>query len=58
MHNFPGFAEDNIGAIRDDIVNLCLKAGFGGVADYVQDLLESHAEPLSNELTELDKALH
>ncbi|MPC83461.1 hypothetical protein E2C01_078172 [Portunus trituberculatus] len=57
-HDFPGFAEDNIGAIRNDIANLCHRAGFDEVDDNdVQDLLESHAEPLSNdELIELDKA--
>ncbi|MPD05921.1 hypothetical protein E2C01_101693 [Portunus trituberculatus] len=54
VHDLPGFLEDNISVIRNDIVNLCHRAGF----DEVQDLLESHAEPLSNdELIELDKAL-
>ena len=58
VHNFPGFAEDNIGAIRGDIINLCHKAGFDGVDHDVEDLLESHVDPLSNEeLIELDKAL-
>ncbi|MPC97073.1 hypothetical protein E2C01_092364 [Portunus trituberculatus] len=39
------------------MVNLCHRAGFDEVDDDVQDLLESHAEPLSNnELKELDKA--
>ncbi|MPC98617.1 hypothetical protein E2C01_093991 [Portunus trituberculatus] len=38
-------------------VNPCHKAGFDEVNDDVQDLLESHAELLSNnELIELDKA--
>ncbi|MPC76895.1 hypothetical protein E2C01_071330 [Portunus trituberculatus] len=55
-HDFPGgFAEDNIGVIRNDIVNLCHRAGFDEVD--VQDLLEIHAESLSNyELIKLDKA--
>ncbi|MPD02442.1 hypothetical protein E2C01_098025 [Portunus trituberculatus] len=57
-HNFPGFAEDDISAIRNDIVNLCRRGDFDEVDDDdVQDLLESHAEPLSNdELIEVDKA--
>ncbi|MPC93985.1 hypothetical protein E2C01_089135 [Portunus trituberculatus] len=55
MHDFPGYAEDNIGAIRNDIANLCHRAGFDEVD--VQDPLESHAESLSNdELIKLDKA--
>ncbi|MPC95023.1 Tigger transposable element-derived protein 1 [Portunus trituberculatus] len=56
-HDFPGFTEDDIGAIRNDIVNLCHRGGFNKVDDDdVQDLLESHAEPLSNdELIKLDK---
>ncbi|MPC81563.1 Tigger transposable element-derived protein 1 [Portunus trituberculatus] len=58
VHDFPGFTEDDIGAIRNDIVNLCHRAGFDEIEDDdVHDLLESHAEPLSNdELIELDKA--
>ncbi|MPD06833.1 hypothetical protein E2C01_102664 [Portunus trituberculatus] len=42
--------------MRNDRVNLCHRAGFDDDDD-IQNLLESHAEPLSNdELTELDKA--
>ncbi|MPC97020.1 hypothetical protein E2C01_092308 [Portunus trituberculatus] len=49
-HDFLGFAEDDIGAIR--------RAGLDEVDDDgVQDLLESHTEHLSNdELIEQDKA--
>ncbi|MPC82608.1 hypothetical protein E2C01_077283 [Portunus trituberculatus] len=56
--DFPGFAEDDIGAIRNDLVNLCHRADFDEVDDDdVQDLLETNAESLSNdELIELDKA--
>ncbi|MPD06582.1 hypothetical protein E2C01_102400 [Portunus trituberculatus] len=45
------------GVIRNDIVNLCHRDYFDEVDDDdVQHLLESHAEPLSNdELIEQDK---
>ncbi|MPC99286.1 hypothetical protein E2C01_094691 [Portunus trituberculatus] len=57
-NDFPGFAEENIGAIRNDRVNLCHRADFNEVDDDVQDLLESHTESLSNdELIELDRHL-
>ncbi|MPD01164.1 Tigger transposable element-derived protein 1 [Portunus trituberculatus] len=57
-HSFPGFAEDDISAIRNDIINLCHRAGLYEVDDDdVQDVLESHTKSLSNdELIDLDKA--
>ena len=55
VHNFTGFAD--VPLITSQIVDLAQEAGFEEVDEEdVDDLLESHAEPLSNEdLMELEQ---
>ena len=56
VSNFTGFVPTSVNSLREDIVRLSHSAGFDEVdADDVQELLDSHSKPLTNE--ELEEML-
>ena len=59
VNDFQGFKGDAIKDVTKNIVRLSHKVGFAEVdKDDVDDLLQSHAEPVSNEeLLELESAM-